>query len=127
MNKSEVLDFINENPVFHLATSLNNRPYVRIMRVIQADENGILFNTKRYKDSFQQLTHNSSVELCFYNEIKDIQIRVSGNAIASEEQELKEKIVTNFPKLQAIIEEHGFSAIVPFILTEWTFTLCTRH
>ncbi len=73
-SKSDVLAFINRNPLFHLATAIENRPFVRIMRVISADNSGITFNTKRYKKSFEQLSDNSSVELCFYNECDDIQI-----------------------------------------------------
>ncbi len=126
-SKDEVLAFIRENPVFHLATSQNNRPFVRIMRVISADSNGIIFNTKRYKKSFEQLSDNSSVELCFYNESDDIQIRVWGRVEMKIDHSLVEKIVSDFPKLEGIVEKHGYGAIVPFILEKWEHQLCTRH
>ncbi len=126
-SKSDVLAFINRNPLFHLATAIENRPFVRIMRVISADSNGIIFNTKRYKKSYEQLCSNSSVELCFYNGDDDIQIRVWGRAEPSSDSALVDKIVFDFPKLEGVIEKHGIEAIAPFVIEKWDYEVCTRH
>jgi len=58
LNRKEILSFITNNPVCHIATSKDNIPSVRIMRILQAKEEGILFNTKRFKDSCKDLCVN---------------------------------------------------------------------
>jgi len=110
-----------------MATANNNVPSVRIMRIIRADETGIMFNTKRFKDSFTDLTVNPRVELCFYNPAEDIQIRVWGSVVPVENAAVREQIVNDFPKLNRIVEEHGIDVIVPFVLVDWKFKVCGRH
>ena len=44
MTKTEVFEFIMNNPVFALATIEDDKPRVRMMNVYQANENGIIFN-----------------------------------------------------------------------------------
>ena len=127
MDKIDVLKFISENPVFYLATSDKNIPYVRIMTVCKADENGIIFNTKKYKRSFEELSKNPNIEMCFYNKEDDIQIRVFGKVEKNEDLYLKKCIVNDFPRLKNIIKEHGYSAIIPFCLKKWGFKICDRH
>ena len=78
MTNAEILEFVKQNPVFCLATSDNNIPHVRTMMICKADENGIVFNTKSFKDSYKELENNPNVEMCFYNSKKDIQIRIFG-------------------------------------------------
>lgn len=127
MDKRDVIEFIRENPVCSLATAINNQPFVRIMRVIRADENGIVFNTKRFKPSFKELTENPQVEFCFYCEKKDIQIRVRGTVSSLEDLTMKKQIVSDFPKLTRVVEKHGIETIVPFTLKTWDYKICTRH
>ena len=80
MNKREILKFLNANPVCYLATSVNNKPYVRGMRMVSADEKGLIFQTQDWKDLSKQMKANPSVEVCFYNMKENIQIRVAGKA-----------------------------------------------
>ena len=80
MNKDEILDFLNSNPVFHLATIEGDKPRVRGMLMYRADENGIVFHTGKMRDLHKQLTENPNVEMSFNNgSDKDlIQVRISG-------------------------------------------------
>lgn len=41
MNKEEILQFLNENPAFALATCDGNIPHVRTLLLHKADETGI--------------------------------------------------------------------------------------
>lgn len=56
MNKTEIFEFLNANPVFHLATIDGGRPCVRGMLLYSADENGIVFHTGKMRDLHKQLT-----------------------------------------------------------------------
>ena len=91
MNRSELLAFLNANPVFHLATVEGNKPHVRGMYLYQADENGILFHTGKMKDLHKQLIVNPNVEMSFNNGKFEnlIQVRVSGTAELIEDMDLK--------------------------------------
>jgi uncharacterized pyridoxamine 5'-phosphate oxidase family protein len=67
MTKDEVFEFVGANPVYALATTKDNRPFVRMIMLYRADENGIIFTTGENKDMHRQLEENPQVELCFYN------------------------------------------------------------
>ena len=45
MTKEEMITFMNEHPVMHLATVEGNVPRVRAILMYKADENGIVFHT----------------------------------------------------------------------------------
>lgn len=76
MSKEELFTLMNENPVFHLATTDGNKPHVRGMLLFRADENGIIFHTASTKDVFSQIMKNPNVELCFQG--NGVQVRVEG-------------------------------------------------
>ena len=49
MTKEQIIDFINKNPMFALATVDGDRPRVRNMMTAFADERGIIFTTGKNK------------------------------------------------------------------------------
>jgi uncharacterized pyridoxamine 5'-phosphate oxidase family protein len=55
MTKTEILEFLNANPTCYLATSEQDKPHVRAMRMHRADEKGIIFQTVDGKDLPRQL------------------------------------------------------------------------
>jgi uncharacterized pyridoxamine 5'-phosphate oxidase family protein len=55
MNKTEILEFLNDNPTCYLATSVNNKPYVTAMRMVSADAKGLIFQTVDGKDLPKQM------------------------------------------------------------------------
>ncbi len=118
MDKKEILDFINANPICYLATSVQNKPYVRAMRMVSADEKGLIFQTVDGKDLPKQMTENPSVEVCFYNMKENVQIRVAGRAIWLEDLDLKKKIAEQRPFLKPLIEKKGFDVIPVFRIVD---------
>lgn len=58
MTQVEIMEFINKNPVFALATCADNVPHVRNMMVAFADKRGIIFTTGRDKDVCKQVLAN---------------------------------------------------------------------
>ena len=118
MNKTEILEFLNANPICYLATSVRNKPYVRAMRMVSADEKGLIFQTVDGKDLPKQMTENPSVEVCFYNLKENVQIRVAGKAVLLEDLDLKKKIVEQRPFLKPLIEKKGFEMIPVFRIVD---------
>lgn len=93
MDKNEIFNLMNQNPVFFLATTEGNQPRVRGMLLYKADESGIIFHTGTMKDLYSQVTKNNKAELCFYNPNKGIQIRVRGELEIVDDNNLKDEIV----------------------------------
>lgn len=128
MNKSEVFEFLNANPVFHLATIDGDKPRVRGMLLYRADENGIIFHTGKTKDLHKQLTDNNQVEMSFNNGGMEnlMQVRVSGRAELVEDLELKKEIVQNRDFLQGFVKQYGYEPLAVYrvksgVASVWTF------
>lgn len=116
MKRAEIIQLINTNPVFHLATVEDGQPRVRGMLVYRADEKGILFHTGTGKDVHRQLLANGAVELCFHDWQNNLQVRVRGTAEPVGDQALKEEIV-NAPGrefLKPWIEKSGYDLLSVF-------------
>ena len=116
MNKTEIIGFLNANPVFHLATVEGNKPHVRGMYLYQADENGILFHTGKMKDLHKQLIVNPNVEMSFNNGKFEnlIQVRISGTVELIEDLELMKEIVQKRPFLKPWVERDGFDLLAVY-------------
>jgi pyridoxamine 5'-phosphate oxidase len=125
MNKAEILAFLNANPTCHLATVEGNKPHVRAMAIVKADENGIIIETGTFKDVYRQLSANPNVELCFNNYQQGIQVRVSGAVEPVDDLKLKDEIIAQRPFLKQRVAEGGYEAMAVFRLKGvayvWTF------
>lgn len=93
MVKEEIYQLMNDNPVFHLATTEGDQPRVRGMLLFRADENGIIFHTASTKDVFAQIMKNPKAELCFQG--KGSQIRVTGVLELVNDEILKNEIYSH--------------------------------
>lgn len=126
MTKDEIIKFINENPVFALATNDGAQPRVRYMMTSFADEkNGITFCTGKEKDLYKQLAENPAVELCYISGDHGMQVRVTATARSVEDLDLKKATVEKFDFLKPWIEQQGYDAMAVFRLqrakaTVWT-------
>jgi len=125
MTRQQVIDFLRQSPVFALATARDNKPHVRYIMLYRADEDGIIFCTGENKDLNHQLQTNPIVEMCFYNQQEQRQIRVSGTVEEIEDIELKKQVVKDFPFLKEWVDREGYDVLVVYCLkggraTVWT-------
>lgn len=111
MTKDEILAFINANTYCHMATVEGNLPRVRAMRVVKADEDGIIMEIGLYKDVYKQILANPNVELCFNNFKQGIQVRVSGAVEPVDDNKLKDEVIAQRPFLKPRFEKDGYKAI----------------
>ncbi|MBI5099013.1 MAG: pyridoxamine 5'-phosphate oxidase family protein [Nitrospirae bacterium] len=127
MNKNEVFNFLNANPVFHLATVEGNKPHVRGMLMYRADENGIIFHTGKMKDLHKQLTENPNIEMSFNNgSFEDlVQIRISGTVQLVEDIELKKEIVQKREFLKPWVEQMGYGPFAVYRMKNGTAAVWT--
>lgn len=127
MTKAEILNFLNVNPIFYLATIEGNRPHVRGMLMYRADEHGIVFHTGKGKDLHKQLSENPNVEMCFNNgNFEDlVQIRVNGTVELVENLELKKEIVQKREFLKPFVEKSGYDPLAVYRVQEGIATVWT--
>lgn len=117
MNKKQILEFINTNPVCHLATVDGDQPRVRGMMMYKADEEGIIFHTGDFKDLYEQLTKNPKVEICFNSSDQRKQIRICGVAEFLDDLDLKKEIVSARPFIKPQIDKQGYDMLIVFRVT----------
>jgi pyridoxamine 5'-phosphate oxidase len=116
MTKEEIIAFMNAYHDCHMATVEGDKPRVRGIGIVKADENGIVFQTSTPKDLYRQLSANPSVELCFNDYQGGIQVRVSGTVEPVDDIELKQEIITKRQFLKPLVERDGYGAIVLYSL-----------
>ncbi len=116
MDKNEIFKFMRENPAMALATAEEDRPYVRIIMLYKADEEGIVFCTGENKDLNQQLRKNPMVEICFVDAKKEKQLRVSGTVEEIEDIELKKQVVRDWPFLKEWVDRERIDVLVLYRL-----------
>jgi pyridoxamine 5'-phosphate oxidase len=117
MTKNEILQFLNANPICHLATVEGDQPRVRGMMMYRADAVGIIFHTGSIKDLYRQLLKNNHVEICFHSPDMSQQIRVQGIAEILDDLNLKKEIIEARPFMKPWIEQHGYESMVVFRVT----------
>ena len=101
MTRKEILAFVNENPVFFLATAQGNAPFVRGMMIFRADESGIYFCTAKHKDVYKQLEANPAAELSLLRSRPPTSRCAStGTWSRFHDLEIKKKVVEKFPFLK---------------------------
>jgi uncharacterized pyridoxamine 5'-phosphate oxidase family protein len=96
LQKGQIFEVMNKNPVLFLATVEGTEPRVRGMMLYKADESGIIFHTGPHKDVYHQIIKNPIVQMCFYDAAQNIQIRVRGTVEKIDDETLKEEI-SNHP------------------------------
>ena len=92
MKKEQIFEFLNSNLAFFLATADGDEPRVRAMLLYKADESGIYFHTGPFKEVYRQIIENPNVQMCFYNQERNLQIRVRGELERIDDDALKEEI-----------------------------------
>jgi uncharacterized pyridoxamine 5'-phosphate oxidase family protein len=130
MDKLQILEFLNANPDFQLATTEGNIPHVRTLMLHKADETGIYFMVAKFKDVYRQLSLNSNVELCFHKD--NFQVRITGRVESLDKDlELKKEILAARPFMKPWIDRLGFKYMAVFrvkngIATTWSLETETQ-
>jgi uncharacterized pyridoxamine 5'-phosphate oxidase family protein len=121
MTTEQILQFLNENPAFSLATCEGSTPHVRTLMLHKADETGIYFMVGKFKDVYRQLSLNPSVELCFHKD--NFQVRIIGKVEnLDKDLDLKKEILEARPFMKPWIDQVGFKYMAVFRLTNGVAT-----
>lgn len=97
----EVLQFLKDNPVFFLATSLHNKPKVRPFGAITKYNNRLYLITNNQKEVFKQIFANPYVEICAYSN-DGIWLRVESKLITDQDINAKKQMLEDNPSLKEL-------------------------
>lgn len=97
----EVLQFLKDNQVFFLATSLHNKPKVRPFGAITKYNNRLYLVTNNQKEVFKQIFANPYVELCAYGK-DNTWLRVETTLISDQDINVKKQMLEDSPSLKEL-------------------------
>jgi uncharacterized pyridoxamine 5'-phosphate oxidase family protein len=118
MTREEILQFIEANPVAWIATMEDGRPHVRALRAFRIREDGPLFQISTPKDVYRQLAANPDVEVCFNDQARGIQVRLTGMARFVKDDAVLDDVLVERAFLQSLVDEQGRGAIKLFVIGE---------
>ncbi|MBN1124102.1 MAG: pyridoxamine 5'-phosphate oxidase family protein [Sedimentisphaerales bacterium] len=118
MTKDQIMQLINDNPIFALATMDGTRPRVRNMLTCFTDDRGIIFCTGKSKEVYLQIINNPALELCYMDGGKETQVRIEATAEEIDDLDLKKAIVEKFTFLQSWIDQVGYEGMAVFTFKE---------
>lgn len=81
-----------------------------------ADQRGIFFSTGKAKNVFNQIVANPAVELCFYEQATERQLRITASTEQIDNPQIKSEIINKFPFLKPWIEQVGMEQMGVFHL-----------
>jgi pyridoxamine 5'-phosphate oxidase len=122
---AEILEFIRKTQFCSLATIEAGEPRARMVMILRADENGILFNTGVLKDLHKQIDANPAVELCFYDPAAMVQVRVRGRFAPQKDDATFALVQEKLPFLKSLVAERGTGVLAPYILKKGRATVWT--
>jgi uncharacterized pyridoxamine 5'-phosphate oxidase family protein len=101
LNFKDCIDFANENALCHLATTEDDQPHLRVMRMWNASEDGFYFCGLAPKNMWNQMKTNPKVEICFFNNASEPSgikvLRIKGEVEFLEDLEMKKEILEKRP------------------------------
>jgi uncharacterized pyridoxamine 5'-phosphate oxidase family protein len=119
----EVVDLL-KNKVFYIATTEGDQPRVRPFGFSMEYEGKLYFCTSNQKNVYHQLEKNPKFELCAM-ESKGDWLRLSGEAVFSDDKEAKKKAFSESPRLQELYESENNDSFALFYVKEATAYLCS--
>ena len=120
----EVLMFLEEAGVYYLATSKDNKPYVRPFGTVNIFEDKLYIQTGKSKNCYKEIENNPFVEISAFNDGK--WIRVNGVLVADDRVSAKKSMLDKYPNLRAMYDENDDNTIVLYftdaVATIYSFT-----
>ena len=106
----EVLEFLEKAQVYYLATSKDNKPYVRPFGTINLFEDKLYIQTGKVKNCYKEIESNPNVEISAFFEGK--WIRINGKLIPDDRVIAKKSMLDKYPNLRGMYNENDGNTIV---------------
>lgn len=106
----EVLEFLEKAGTYFLATSKDNKPYVRPFGTINLFEDKLYIQTGKVKNCYKEIESNPNVEISAFFEGK--WIRINGKLIPDDRVIAKKSMLDKYPNLRGMYNENDGNTIV---------------
>jgi len=120
----EVLEFLEKAGTYFLATSKDNKPYVRPFGTINLFEDKLYIQTGKSKNCYKEMENNPFVEISAFYDGK--WIRINGKLIPDDRVIAKKSMLDKYPNLRGMYNENDDNTIVLYfkdaIATIYSFT-----
>lgn len=120
----EIVTFIEESKVFHIATIDGDQPRVRPFVFIMKFEDRLYFATGNFKPFYRQLQANPRVEISALHP-DGRWIRLRGKAVFDGNRAAKERVFEILPTLTQIFSGADDPTFEVFYLDEPSATICS--
>ncbi|MCM1263435.1 MAG: helix-turn-helix domain-containing protein [Butyrivibrio sp.] len=112
--------FIRECTYFFLATVVDQKPRLRPMGFVLADDKALYLATDKRKNVYSELLQNPSVEIASYNLNTRKWIRINGRAVRDSSGVIREKMEELYPMIRQeyIGKDEMYLAIFKVIIEE---------
>ncbi len=118
MNAIEQINaFLDENPVFYLATVSGDKPRCRPLGLHIFNDGTLYFGVGSFKDVYKQMVANPHVEITTTNK-EGIWLRYSGKAVFEDSYDLAEAVIAASPMLASIYNEQTGRKLAMFHLED---------
>jgi uncharacterized pyridoxamine 5'-phosphate oxidase family protein len=107
----EVLDIINENKVFYVATVDAGQARVRPFGIMLHYNDKLCICTNDQKDVYRQIEINPNIEICSLNKDGSF-LRLTGDISFDRTQEAKDAFISAMPQLAEIYANNMDSLVV---------------
>lgn len=95
----KIVQFLNENNIGVVATSSENKPFVRIQHVHLIKDNVFYFTTANVKRAYNQLKENPFIEFLVMND-KYVTVKLSGEIKFTDDINVKQMVMDNSPSVK---------------------------
>lgn len=102
MTRSDVMEFVRQNPICHIATMDGTQPRVRAFAAIVFEDEKIYFTTGAMKSVWAQLQANPRVELCWCTPDYTKMLRISGEMEEVDDRAKKQHLIDGRDYLKGI-------------------------
>ena len=120
----EVLEFLEKAGVYYLATSKDNKPYVRPFGTVNVFEDKLYIQTGKVKNCYKEIIDNPNVEISAFFEGR--WIRLNGKLVPDDRVEAKKSMLDKYPNLRGMYNENDTNTIVLYfkdaVATIYSFT-----
>ena len=95
----KIVQFLNENNIGIVATSSDNKPYIRVQHVHFIKDNVFYFTTANVKRAYNQLKENPFIEFLVMND-KYVTVKLSGQIKFTDDINVKQMVMDNSPSVK---------------------------
>ncbi|NKF05658.1 pyridoxamine 5'-phosphate oxidase family protein [Clostridium gasigenes] len=95
----KIIQFLNENNIGILATSTDNRPYIRLQHIHLIKDGKFYFTTANVKRAYKQLKDNPYIEFMATDD-KYVTGKISGEIKFTDDINVKQMVMDNSPSVK---------------------------